>query len=303
MVRRTPSARATADPRTAATGSRRIAPRRSSLHPAGQGGRTRRGFDPAATASAGPPGARPRRSRRSRRRPSAAGEPALDGADRPAQVSRGLLVGAALEVAEDDGRAITLGKPVDLLVQEPLELDVRLGPGLPVHRRLSFEAAMAGRGGPGTRRGPVGDLVQPGAERIAHPEPAGPLHQDQERGLERILDVVVVRQYAPADPHDHRPVTLDQDREGQLGGLAPLGRESLQELTVGQLADRTDVEERPELPPDGPVLTDAHRWDPPPDRSSRCTDISNVTTAAEGSTISSRTGDFNDRPGTARRRR
>ncbi len=127
---------------------------------------------------------------------------------------------------------------------------------------------MAGGVGPGTGRGPVGDLMQPGAERIPHPEPARPLHQDQERGLEGVLRVVRVGQHAPADPHDHRPVALDQDREGQLGGLAAVGGEPLQELAVGQLADRTHVEERPELPPDGPVLADGHRWDPPPDRSS-----------------------------------
>ena len=81
--------------------------------------------------------------------------------------------------------------------------------------------------------------------------------------------VVRVRQHAAADPQHHRPVPLDQDREGQLGGLAPVGREPLQELAVGQLADGADVEQRPELPPDRPILPDAHRWSPPPDDSPR----------------------------------
>ena len=177
-------------------------------------------------------------------------QPALDRADRPAQVPRGLLVGAALEVAEDDRRAVTFGEPVDLLVQQPLQLDVAARGGSPArrHRRAPLEATVAGGRRPGARRGPVGDLVQPGAERIPHPEPARPLHQDQERGLEGVLGVVRVSQHAPADPQDHRPVPLHQDREGQLGGLAPVGGEPLQELAVGQLADRADVEERPELP-------------------------------------------------------
>ena len=43
---------------------------------------------------------------------------ALDGADWPAEVTRGLLVGISLEVAEDHGRPESLGKPVDLLVQQ-----------------------------------------------------------------------------------------------------------------------------------------------------------------------------------------
>ena len=97
---------------------------------------------------------------------------------------------------------------------------------------------MAGGGGPGAGRGPIRDLVQPGADRVPHPQPARPLHQDQERGLEGVLRVVRVRQHAAADPHHHRAVPLDQDGEGQLGGLAPVGREPLQELAVGQLAAR-----------------------------------------------------------------
>ena len=129
---------------------------------------------------------------------AAAEEPALDRAHRPAEVPRGLFVGAAFQVAEDDRRAIALGEPVDLLVQQPLQLEVPLGPGLlRGDRRVAFEAAVAGGGRPGAGRGPVGDLVQPGADRIPHPEPARPLDQDQERGLEGVLRVVRI---APARP-------------------------------------------------------------------------------------------------------
>ena len=106
--------------------------------------------------------------------------------------------------------------------------------------------------------------MEPGAQRIPHPEGPGLPDQDQERRLERILGVVRVGQDAPADAQDHRPMPLDQDREGQLGRLAPIGREPLQELPVGQLADRPDVEERAELPEDSPILSDRHDWVPPP---------------------------------------
>ena len=53
---------------------------------------------------------------------------------------------------------------------------------------------------------------------------------------------------------------LDQDGEGQFGGLAPVGREPLQELSVRQLPDRAYVEERAELPQDSPFLPDRHGW-------------------------------------------
>ena len=57
---------------------------------------------------------------------------------------------------------------------------------------------------------------------------------------------------------------LDQDREGELGGVIPVGREPFQELAVGQLTDATHVEERAELPEDSPILSDRHNWETPP---------------------------------------
>ncbi len=180
-------------------------------------------------------------------------------------MTRGLFVGAAFEIAKDDRRPVAFGEAVDLLVEEPLELDVMLDAGrLRRHCGVAFEPPVPGGGRPRTAGGAVGDLVQPGADRIAHPEAARPLHQDQKRGLEGVLGVVRVGQHALADPHHHRTVPLDQDGESQLGGLAAVGREPLQELAVGQLPDRADAIERPELPPDRPVLPDGHRRYPPP---------------------------------------
>ena len=84
--------------------------------------------------------------------------------------------------------------------------------------------------------------MEPGPERVAHPQPARLLDQHQERGLKSIFGIMRIGQYAPADAQDHRSVPLDQDGKRQLGGLAAVGREPLQELTVGQLADGSDVE-------------------------------------------------------------
>ena len=58
-----------------------------------------------------------------------AGQPALDRPDGPPEVARGLFVGAALQVAEDDRRAILAGEAAQLLVHQP-RLD--RGPGLGV---------------------------------------------------------------------------------------------------------------------------------------------------------------------------
>ncbi len=57
---------------------------------------------------------------------------------------------------------------------------------------------------------------------------------------------------------------LHQDGEGQLGDVAPVGRELLQELSVRQVADRAHVEERAELSEDSPILADRHDSVPPP---------------------------------------
>ena len=110
---------------------------------------------------------------------AAARTPALDGPDRPAHAPGGFLAGAALEVAEHDRDAVALGEPVDLLVED----------GLPIGRELvfacvdgsdassaarSFVLAAAGRRRAAARRCAKGDLMEPGAQRIANPEARGP---------------------------------------------------------------------------------------------------------------------------------
>jgi hypothetical protein len=45
---------------------------------------------------------------------------------------------------------------------------------------------------------------------------------------------VVIAENAASRAEDHRPMSLDQDRERQLRGLTPAGRESLEKLSVGQ---------------------------------------------------------------------
>jgi hypothetical protein len=65
--------------------------------------------------------------------------------------------------------------------------------------------------------------------------------QDQERGLEGILGVVVVAQYLAAHPLHHRTVPLDQRREGCF---LTMGHEPVEQLPIGEANNRADLEKR-----------------------------------------------------------
>ena len=195
------------------------------------------------------------------------GQSRLDRPDRPAQMTGGMLVGARPEVAEDHGGPIPLGEPAQLLVERPDQFVVDPGAGLPrLPRRDPLVPTPPGDGRPEADRGPVGHLMEPGAEGIPDPEGAGPPDQDQERGLEGILRVTRLDQDAPADPEDHRPMPLHQGREGPLGRVPPAGREPLQELAIGQVADHPQGEQRADLAEDFPILSDRHGRNSPPAR-------------------------------------
>ena len=116
-------------------------------------------------------------------------KPTLDRADRPAQMPGRLLVACALEIAEDHGCRGSV----------PEAGRSRSGEAAPARPQGSAAGTSSGLAartlvppppgdrGPGTRSGPVSDLMQPRAQRIPHPERASLAHQDQERRLEGIL--------------------------------------------------------------------------------------------------------------------
>ena len=70
--------------------------------------------------------------------------------------------------------------------------------------------------------------------------------------------MVAIAQELPADAQDHRPMPLDQGGERSLPREVAAGRESLQELDVGQVRGGTDLEERLDLSQDGPSGTTGH---------------------------------------------
>ena len=95
--------------------------------------------------------------------------------------------------------------------------------------------------------------MEPGPQRVPHPERSRLADQDEEGGLEGIFRLMLVAYDGQADAPDHRLVPLDQRREGQLGHLVRIGRESFQELAVGQVPDGPDVVEGSELTKNGPI--------------------------------------------------
>jgi len=107
--------------------------------------------------------------------------------------------------------------------------------------------------------------MEPGAQRIAHPERTGFLDQDQEGCLKGVFHIVRVDQHAPADAQDHRSMALDQGRERLLGRVTRSGRKPLQQLSVGQLAGRSDRQQRAKLPQDPLILSRRHRPISPPE--------------------------------------
>jgi hypothetical protein len=183
-------------------------------------------------------------------------QPALHRPDGAMEVTRRLLVGTALDVAQHDRHPEAVGEAVDLRVDHGGELiAAELVPVRIPHRNRP----PLGRPPPtgrhaGADRGAAGDPMEPRTERVAHPERAGLPHQDQKGGLEGVLGVVVVAEDRAADPPDHRPVPLDQGREGRLGRLAAAGGESLQQLTVGESSRRPRVEEHAEGRGSGSVM-------------------------------------------------
>ena len=120
---------------------------------------------------------------------------------------------------------------------------------------------------PRAGRRAVRDLMEPGTQRIAHPQAPGLLDQDQERGLEGVVSVMGVAKDCPADPEYHRAVAMDQRLERQLGRLVPTRGEPLEQLRVSQTNDRPLVEEGLELPTrevSVPVRHVNSRASPPP---------------------------------------
>jgi hypothetical protein len=112
--------------------------------------------------------------------------------------------------------------------------------------------------GSGTPRHSAGDTVQPGTQGIAHPERSALPDQDQECCLEGVHRLVVIAENAASGAENHRPMSFDQDREGQLRGLAASGCEPLEKLPIRQPSRDPILEERFEEKPGSPANISLH---------------------------------------------
>ncbi len=90
----------------------------------------------------------------------------------------------------------------------------------------------------------MGDPVKPSADSFAVADCGGAADQDQERGLERVLDVSLVAKYAATDAQDHRPMPRDESGERRL---VAAGCISLQQCALGQCRDGSAVEQAVQL--------------------------------------------------------
>ena len=186
------------------------------------------------------------------------GQPAPQGRHGPSQPPGGLLVAQALQVAEDHRQPVLLRQPVDLLVHDAR--DVGIGPGVGHghgrHRRcLRLAAAPPPRLDARLHGRAIRHAVQPAAQGVAGADRAGLPGQDQEGGLEGVLDVLLVPQHGAAGRQDHRAVPRHQGLEGRLvagGGV------SGQQLAVTQADGRAVVEQVAEVP-QGPSYCQAAR--------------------------------------------
>ena len=172
----------------------------------------------------------------------------------------GLLVGQALEVAEDHRQPLAIGQTVELLVHDGSDLGVGIGRGVRCFERRhghglrlssppSLGIALRVHGGA------VGDAVQPAAQRVAGADRAGRTRQDQEGGLECVLDVVLLLQHGAAGGQDHRAMPRDQGLEG---GLVAVGDIPGQELAIAESDRAAVVEQVAEVPQGAPQYADGH---------------------------------------------
>ena len=104
--------------------------------------------------------------------------------------------------------------------------------------------------------------MEPGPQRVPHPERAGLAHQHEERGLEGVAHLVVIAQDGPARAQDDPAMPVDQGRERQLRGLAIAECEPLQQLPIGQARERAGLEERAERIVDRSLTPSCHEAGP-----------------------------------------
>ena len=177
-----------------------------------------------------------------------------------------LGVGPTLEVMEHDRRAVVLGEPVDLRVECRAELAalerVDTASDWNLLQAGPHMAARTIGDDPGPGCHPVGDPVEPAPQHLPVADGAGLAGEDQKRGLEGVLSVVGIVQYAPADAQYHRPV---RPHDGLECSLIAVRHESLQQPPLAGPDHRPIFEKALDAPEQGTSApADWHRHPPRP---------------------------------------
>jgi hypothetical protein len=157
-----------------------------------------------------------------------------DGALGPAQLTGHVLAGSTFEVAEHNGQAVFLRQPGKFLVKQSREFtpEVIVNGNRFGHagERLFVRASPTGDGSR-FQGCAVGDSVEPVSNLLRRLDGRCLANQDQERGLESVLGVLLVVQHAPTDAQDHRTMPTDQGLERRD---VPRGHVPFQKLPVGR---------------------------------------------------------------------
>src|SRR5262249_18867034 len=124
------------------------------------------------------------------------------------------------------------------MIEHRLEVSISASLTASPTRASIRETMLVEPAAPGGRAGrtcdPIGYALEPTCNGLTAPDGTGIANQRQECGLKRVLDIMGVVQYATTGPHDHSCMALHKRGECQLGPLASLFDEPLQELRVRQ---------------------------------------------------------------------
>jgi hypothetical protein len=101
--------------------------------------------------------------------------------------------------------------------------------------------------------------VQPWCKRITHPDGSTPADEDQKGSLKGILDVVSAAKNCTAGTQHHRPVAINQRREGDPGALSTAGGVLVEQLGIGEDARSRHIQPEADTALCNIVLPIGHR--------------------------------------------
>jgi hypothetical protein len=215
----------------------------------------------------------------------APGQPAFDGRHGPVELAGRLVVGHALEVAQLDRAPVLVREAVNLIAEDLAEITTfRFAGWIIAGRRRCFAAVRraSSRLDASPKRDPMGDSIEPAAERAIEAHRPRLAHQDQKSGLKGVLGLVGVAKYAAADSPYHRAVAIHERLKRQLrgscgvNGFDALVREALEELAVGESCRGSLGKDGPKVPQRGGGFSVSHVRRPHQHRSDAITTMQEV---------------------------